>query len=50
MSEATYVSSGVGFGAALAMVVSHAHNANIGWAILHGLCSWFYIIYALIVF
>jgi hypothetical protein len=39
------VQCGVGFGAALAMVVSYTANKSILWAILHGICSWFYIIY-----
>ena len=36
---------GVGFGSALAMAVSFNVNHSLGWAILHGLFGWFYIIY-----
>ena len=36
---------GVSFGSALAMVISFNVNQSIGWAILHGLFSWFYVIY-----
>jgi hypothetical protein len=36
---------GVGFGSALAMAISFNVNQSIGWAILHGLFSWFYVIY-----
>ena len=36
---------GVGFGAALAMVISWSVNHSIWWAILHGIFSWFYVIY-----
>ena len=37
--------SGLGFGAALAMVISYAKWHSIKWAILHGLLGWFYVIY-----
>ena len=37
---------GVSFGSALAIAVSMQMNNHIGWAILHGLFSWFYVIYA----
>ena len=36
---------GIGFGCALAMVISYAKWKSIGWAILHGLMSWGYVIY-----
>jgi hypothetical protein len=36
---------GVGFGSALAMAVSFNVNHSLGWAILHGLFGWFYVIY-----
>ncbi len=35
-----------GFGTMLAIAVSYNHNESIGWAILHGLLSWLYVIYA----
>jgi len=41
----TSTSSGVGFGAALAMVISYNAWESIGWAILHGFLNWFYVIY-----
>ena len=34
------------FGSALAMIISYAKNASILWAILHGVLSWFYILYS----
>jgi hypothetical protein len=37
---------GLGFGNALAMVISFHENNHIGWAILHGIFSWFYVLYA----
>ena len=39
---------GVGFGAALAMVVSYVKWQSIGWAIVHGLLNWVYIVYYII--
>ena len=39
------VKTGIGFGSALAMVVSYAAWESIGWAILHGIFGWGYIIY-----
>ncbi len=38
--------AGIGFGTALAIAISYTHNQSIGWAILHGLLSWLYVIYA----
>ena len=37
--------SGIGFGVALAVVISWSQNSSILWAILHGVFSWFYVIY-----
>ena len=36
---------GVGFGSALAMAISFNLNQSLGWAILHGLFGWLYVIY-----
>ena len=36
---------GVGLGSALAMVMSFQLNHSVLWAILHGICSWLYVIY-----
>ena len=36
---------GVSFGSALAMAISFNVNQSLGWAILHGLFSWIYVIY-----
>lgn len=38
--------SAFGFGTMLAIAISYVHNQSIGWAILHGLLSWFFVIYA----
>ena len=39
------VKSGVGFGSALAITISWSVNHSILWAMIHGLFSWFYVIY-----
>jgi hypothetical protein len=38
-------SAGIGAGCCLAMVISWSLYKSILWAILHGICSWFYVIY-----
>ena len=35
----------VGFGTALAMVISYTNNHSVLWAIIHGFLSWLYVIY-----
>ena len=46
------VKSGITFGSALAMVISYTAwksiGWSIGWAIVHGLLSWAYVIYYII--
>lgn len=37
---------GVSFGSALAIAISYANNHSILWAIIHGILSWLYVIYA----
>jgi hypothetical protein len=39
------VRTGLSFGSALAMVISFTQNHSVLWAILHGIFSWFYVIY-----
>ncbi len=41
-------SSGVEIGVIMAMILSWSKNASILWALFHGLCSWFYVIYYLL--
>jgi hypothetical protein len=43
VAKATKV--GVGFGTALAISISWSVNKSIGWAIVHGVLSWVYVIY-----
>ena len=37
--------TGITFGTALAIAISWSANKSILWAIIHGLLSWFYVIY-----
>ncbi len=39
------VKTGISFGTALAMVISYTTWHSVGWAIVHGLLSWVYVIY-----
>jgi len=39
---------GISMGACLAMIISYAKWHSIGWAILHGLFNWAYVIYYVI--
>ena len=43
------VRSGITFGSCLAMVISYSNLHSIFWAIIHGLLSWIYVIYYIIV-
>ncbi len=42
------VRSGVSFGAVLAAVISYVRWQSIGWAMLHGVFGWGYVIYYII--
>ena len=44
----TVVKSGITFGTCLAMVISYTNWHSVGWAIVHGLLSWLYVIYYII--
>ena len=43
-----HITKGLSFGAALAMIVSYVKWKSIGWAVIHGLLSWIYVIYYII--
>jgi hypothetical protein len=45
MRTETATSTGISFGSALAITISWSQWHSILWAILHGICSWFYVIY-----
>lgn len=42
------VTKGLSFGSALAMVISYVTWKSVGWAILHGILNWVYVIYFII--
>ncbi|MDH3252718.1 MAG: hypothetical protein OEM41_07990 [Ignavibacteria bacterium] len=44
------VRSGITFGTALAITISWTTNHSIIWAIIHGIFSWIYVIYYIIVY
>ena len=44
----TVTKAGIGFGSCLAMIMSYSAWGSVGWAILHGLLGWIYVIYYLI--
>ena len=44
-SSSSATTAGIGFGCALAMVISFGLNKSIWWAILHGFFNWFYVLY-----
>ncbi len=44
------VKSGITFGSALAMVISYTTWNSVGWAIFHGLLSWVYVIYFVLLY
>ncbi len=45
VSRTGTVTAGIGFGTALAIAISWSVNKSILWAIVHGVCSWLYVIY-----
>lgn len=47
---ASTTTAGVSFGSALAIAISITSWKSIWWALLHGIFSWFYVIYYLIVY
>ncbi|MBX0332236.1 hypothetical protein K3G39_03215 [Pontibacter sp. HSC-14F20] len=45
VTQTTVIEKGVGLGAVIAVVASWSRNQSILWAILHGILSWFYVLY-----
>jgi hypothetical protein len=45
MKDNSAVSSGIGFGTALAIAISWSVNKSILWAMIHGIFGWLYVIY-----
>jgi len=44
------IMGGVGFGSALAMVISWSINKSVLFAIVHGILSWLYVIYYIVMY
>jgi hypothetical protein len=44
-----FTRAGISFGSALAIAISWSVNKSVLWAIVHGVLSWFYVVYYLIV-
>ncbi|MET3560964.1 hypothetical protein [Enterococcus rotai] len=42
--------AGISFGCALALVISYVNWHSVLWAIFHGVLSWFYVIYYVVVY
>ncbi|MBM7688226.1 hypothetical protein IGJ55_001857 [Enterococcus sp. AZ170] len=42
--------AGISFGCALALVISYVNWHSILWAVFHGVLSWVYVIYYVIVY
>jgi hypothetical protein len=47
--QPVYIGPGVGLGTIIAVVISWSRNKSILWAIIHGILSWLYVIYAILV-
>jgi len=45
MSCKEEVIAGISMGTCLSMILSFDRNGSILWAILHGILSWFYVLY-----
>jgi len=45
LSSREVAKTGLTFGSALAMVISWSQHHSVLWAILHGIFSWFYVLY-----
>ena len=43
--QSSFVKTGISMGCALAVTISYVANKSILWAMLHGVCSWLYVIY-----
>ena len=50
MASDSTVATGISMGCSLAMILSWSVNGSILWAILHGVCSWIYVIYYALIY
>ena len=49
IKKSTTASTGISLGAAIAVAISWSKYQSVLWAIIHGICGWFYIIYYVII-
>lgn len=49
MKRNDVIKSGISMGSALAMIISWSLYQSVLWAIIHGLFSWLYVLYYLII-
>ncbi|MFN0181657.1 MAG: hypothetical protein ACKVZ0_22845 [Gemmatimonadales bacterium] len=49
MDRKSVAKAGISFGTALAITISWSANRSVLWACLHGVLSWLYVIYYVIV-
>jgi len=49
MKSGDVIKSGITMGSALAMIISWSLYQSVIWAIIHGLFSWLYVLYYLII-
>ncbi len=49
MKSGDVIKSGITMGSALAMIISWSLYESVIWAIIHGLFSWLYVLYYLII-
>ena len=44
-TKSTVLINGIGFGSVIAGITSWERNKSVLWAVIHGIFSWFYVIY-----
>lgn len=49
MNRGEVARAGISFGTALAIAISWSANQSVLWAIIHGVFSWLYVIYYVVV-
>lgn len=44
-AHSSAATAGIGLGSAIAVAISWSLNKSIVWAVIHGVLSWFYVLY-----
>jgi|TARA_Y100001949_G_scaffold155515_1_gene143808 hypothetical protein len=50
LDQRQWLKTGITFGTALAIAISFSMNKSVFWAIIHGLFSWLYVIYYILLY